>query len=51
MTGDIQQDADLMRRLQSILETTEDKSPERISETKAIVEEYKTKLVQEGKEG
>ena len=51
MTGDIQQDADLMRRLQTILETTEDKSPERIAETKAIVEEHKTKLVQEGKEG
>jgi len=51
MTGDIQQDADLMRRLQRLLETTEDRSPERIAATKELVEEYKTKMVQEGKEG
>ena len=48
---DIRQDTKLMQSLQNIGKTTEDRSPERVTALKQLVEAQRVKLTQDGVEG
>ena len=48
---DIRQDTKLMQSLQNIGKTTEDRSPERVTALKQLVEAQRVKLTQDGIEG
>ena len=49
--ADIQENKDLMREIQALVQNTEDRSPERIQGMKDLVEDFRNKKAQEGLEG